>query len=406
VSDVASTTSTGRVDVIAPVPSPGPLAGVKVVEIAGLGPTPYAGMLLSDMGADMVRVDRPGSRPQSGAKYALSRGRRSIVVDLKQPDGADTVLALAEQADALIEGYRPGVAERLGIGPDECLARNPRLVYGRMTGWGNQGPLSQTAGHDLNYLGLTGALTLLQHGPGAQPVTPPGLLADFAGGGLMLAFGVVCAVFEASRSGQGQVIDSAMVDGVASLTTLIYAMAAQGRFTMDAPGSNFCDGGAHYYNNYATSDGRYLAVAASEAQFYAILVEKLGLDLDALPDRDDPVNWPGLKQTFAEVFVTRTLAEWRAVFDGTDACVTPVLSFAEAREHPHNVARGTFVEAFGVVQPAPAPRLSRTPATIGGPPPEGGQHSRQILTDWGFGADRIEALLASNTVVSTEPAQS
>ena len=257
------------------------------------------------MGADVIRIDRPGRRPQDGGKYALSRGRRSIVVDLKQPDGADTVLALAERADALIEGYRPGVAERLGIGPDECLARNPRLVYGRMTGWGNEGPLSRTAGHDLNYLSLTGALTLLQHGPDAQPVIPPGLLADFAGGGLMMAFGVVCAVFEASRSGQGQVIDSAMVDGVASLTTLIYAMAAQGRFTIDAPGSNFCDGGSHYYNSYETSDGRFLAVAASEPQFYALLVEKLGLDLDALPDRDDPANWPGLTQTFAAVFRTR-----------------------------------------------------------------------------------------------------
>jgi alpha-methylacyl-CoA racemase len=400
VTGVVTSTSYG------PSPAPrrpsGPLAGVRVIEIAGLGPTPYAGMLLSDMGADVIRVDRPGRRPQDGGKYALSRGRRSIVVDLKQPDGADTVLALAERADALIEGYRPGVAERLGIGPDQCLARNPRLVYGRMTGWGNEGPLSRTAGHDLNYLSLTGALTLLQHGPDTQPVTPPGLLADFAGGGLMMAFGVVCAVFEASRSGQGQVIDSAMVDGVASLTTLIYAMAAQGRFTIDAPGSNFCDGGSHYYNSYETSDGRFLAVAASEPQFYALLVEKLGLHLDALPDRDDPANWPGLTQTFAAVFRTRPQSEWRAIFDGIDACVTPVLSFGEAREHPHNVARGTFVEAFGVVQPAPAPRLSRTPAAIAGPPPEGGEHSRQILTDWGFAAERVDALIGSGAVLSAE----
>jgi alpha-methylacyl-CoA racemase len=273
-----------------------------------------------------------------------------------------------------------------------------------MTGWGNEGPLSRTAGHDLNYLGLTGALTLLQRGPGAQPVTPPGLLADFAGGGLMLAFGVVCAVFEASRSGRGQVIDSAMVDGVASLTTLIYAMAAQGRFTMDAPGSNFCDGGAHYYNSYETSDGRYLAVAAAEPQFYAILVDKLGLDVAALPDRDDPANWPGLTRTFGEVFANRSLTEWMEIFDGTDACVTPVLSFAEARAHPHNVARGTFVEAFGVVQPAPAPRLSRTPPTIAGPPPGDGEHSRQILDDWGFDPERIDSLIASGTVLDTRAA--
>jgi alpha-methylacyl-CoA racemase len=387
----------------APSTPPGPLAGVKVVEIAGLGPTPYAGMLLSDMGADVIRVDRPGPRATGGSQYALARGRRSIVIDLKQPDGADTVLALAERAEVLIEGYRPGVAERLGIGPDACLARNPRLVYGRMTGWGNQGPLSQTAGHDLNYLGLTGALTLLQRGPHGQPATPPGLLADFAGGGLMLAFGVACAVFEASRSGQGQVIDAAMVDGVASLTTLIYAMAAEGRWTMDAPGSNFCDGGSHYYNSYETADGRYLAVAASEPQFYAILLEKLGLDGAELPDRDDPANWPGLTRTFAEVFGSRTREEWLAVFDGTDACVTPVLSFGEAIAHPHNVARGTFVEQYGVVQPAPAPRLSRTPASIAGPPPVNGEHSQTILTDWGFDAAQVAALLDSGTVLVASP---
>lgn len=386
----------------APRRNSGPLVGVKVVEIAGLGPTPYAGMLLSDMGADVIRVDRPGTRPQDGGKYALSRGRRSIIVDLKKPEGADTVLALAERADVLIEGYRPGVTERLGIGPDDCLARNPRLVYGRMTGWGNQGPLSQTAGHDLNYLALTGALTLLQRGPGAQPATPPGLLADFAGGGLMMAFGIVCAVFEARQSGQGQVIDAAMVDGVASLTTLIYSMAAQGRWTIDAPGSNFCDGGSHYYDTYETSDGQYLAVAPTEPQFYAILVEKLGLDLATLPDRDDSANWPALSRTFADIFHSRTRAEWEKVFEGTDACVTPILSFAEAREHPHNVARGTFVEEFGVVQPAPAPRLSRTPATIAGPPPRGGQHSEQILREWGFAPDRVASLLADGTVINAE----
>src|SRR3954469_25836062 len=276
---------------------PGPLHGVKVVELAGLGPTPYAGMLLSDMGADVVRVDRPGvDRPQDGPEYALARGRRSIVVDMKSPDGVEAVLALIERADVLIEGFRPGVTERLGIGPEPSLARNPALVYARMTGWGADGPLSHTAGHDLNYLSLTGALTLLQRGPGEPPATPPGLLADFAGGGLMLAFGIVCAVFEAAQSGTGQVIDAAMVDGVASLTTLIYSMAAQGRWTMDAPGSNFCDGASPYYDSYETADGQFLAVAAVEPQFYAILVERLGLVLGELPDRDDPANWPGLKK--------------------------------------------------------------------------------------------------------------
>lgn len=380
--------------------SAGPLHGVKVIELAGLGPTPYAGMLLSDMGADVIRVDRPGTaRPQDDADYALARGRRSIVIDLRNPEGVEAVLALTEPADVLIEGFRPGVTERLGIGPGPCRAHNPALVYARMTGWGGTGPLSQTAGHDLNYLGLTGALTLLQRGPDQPPATPPGLIADFAGGGLMLAFGIMCAVFEARRSGVGQVIDASMVDGVASLTTLIYAMAAQGRWTMDSPASNFCDGGSPYYNCYETSDGRYLAVAPTEAQFYAILVERLGLDLHELPDRDDPANWPGLTTVFAEIFRTRSRDQWMERFDGTDACVTPVLTFGEAREHPHNVARGTFVEAFGVVQPAPAPRLSRTPATIAGPPPRPGAHSREILHEWGVDAQRIDALVESGAVV-------
>jgi alpha-methylacyl-CoA racemase len=381
----------------------GPLRGVRVVELAGLGPTPYAGMLLSDMGADVVRVDRPGPpRPQDGPEYALARGRRSIVVDMKSPDGVEAVLSLIERADALIEGFRPGVTERLGIGPEPCLARNPALVYARMTGWGTDGPLSHTAGHDLNYLSLTGALTLLQRAPGEPPATPPGLIADFAGGGLMVAFGIVCAVFEARRSGAGQVIDASMVDGVASLTTLVYAMAAQSRWTMDAPGSNFCDGGSPYYNSYETSDGRFVAVAATEPQFYAILVERLGLAAEELPDRDDPANWPRLKDLFAEVFGSRSRDEWVAVFDGTDACVTPVLTFGEAREHPHNVGRGTFVEAFGVVQPAPAPRLSRTPASIAGPPPRPGAHSREILAEWGLDASRIQALLDSGAVRGRE----
>ena len=381
----------------------GPLRGVRVVELAGLGPTPYAGMLLSDMGADVVRVDRPGPpRPQDGPEYALARGRRSIVVDMKSPDGVEAVLSLIERADALIEGFRPGVTERLGIGPEPCLARNPALVYARMTGWGTDGPLSHTAGHDLNYLSLTGALTLLQRAPGEPPATPPGLIADFAGGGLMVAFGIVCAVFEARRSGAGQVIDASMVDGVASLTTLVYAMAAQSRWTMDAPGSNFCDGGSPYYNSYETSDGRFVAVAATEPQFYAILVERLGLAAEELPDRDDPANWPRLKDLFAEVFGSRSRDEWVAVFDGTDACVTPVLTFGEAREHPHNVGRGTFVEAFGVVQPAPAPRLSRTPASIAGPPPRPGAHSREILAEWGLDASRVQALLDSGAVRGRE----
>ncbi|MEU7818726.1 CaiB/BaiF CoA-transferase family protein [Pseudonocardia sp. NPDC049154] len=377
----------------------GPLAGVRVLEIAGMGPGPYAAMLLADMGADVVRVDRPGPGARKPELYALARGRRSVAVDLKQAAGLETLLDLVANADVLIEGYRPGVAERLGFGPDVCRERNPRLVYAHMTGWGQQGPMAAMAGHDLNYLALTGALTLLQRDADSPPPSPPGFIADFAGGGLMLAFGIVSAVLEAHRSGEGQVIDAAMVDGVASLTTLIYSMTAQGRWTLDAPGTNFCDGGSPYYNTYETSDGGWLAVAPIEPQFYRVMVEKLGLDPQALPDRDDPARWPELKELFAGIFRTRTRAHWTALFDGTDACVTPVLGFAEAREHPHNVARGTFVEEFGVVQPAPAPRLGRTPAAITRPPAVPGRESREVLADWGLAPDRVDRLVEDGTVV-------
>jgi alpha-methylacyl-CoA racemase len=375
----------------------GPLTGVRVIEVAGLGAAPYTAMLLADLGADVIRVDRPGTRSARPEKYALSRGRRSVVIDLKRSEGVSAFLSLVERADVLLEGFRPGVAERLGFGPDPCLERNPRLVYARMTGWGQTGPLAQTAGHDLNYLALTGGLTLLQRSRDARPATPPGFIADFGGGGLMLAFGIVCALLEVRRSGTGQVIDAAMVDGVSSLTTLVHAMMAQDRWT-DEPGTNFCDGASPYYDSYETSDGRFLAVAPIEPQFYAVLVERLGLDLDELPDRDDPANWPELKKLFAGIFRTRTRDEWTAVFDGSDACVTPVLSFTEAPEHPHNAARRTFVEAFGVVQPAPTPRFSRTPAAIAGPPPRPGAHTAEALTDWGIPPTEVEALLAAGVV--------
>jgi alpha-methylacyl-CoA racemase len=353
-------------------------------------------MLLSDLGADVIRVDRPGPAAAQPGKYALSRGRRSVIIDMKQPDGMSAFLALVEKADVLLEGFRPGVAERLGFGPDECLASNPRLVYARMTGWGQQGPMSQMAGHDLNYLALTGALTLLQR-PGSRPVTPPGLIADFGGGGLMLAFGIACALLEARRSGSGQVIDAAMIDGVASLTTLIYSMTAQGRW-VDEPGANFCDGGSPYYDSYETADGRYVAVAAIEPQFYAILLEKLGLSSADMPDRDDPANWPALKETFAGIFATRSRDEWAELFDGSDACVTPVLSFSEARDHPHNAARGVITDAFGVAQPAPVPRFSRTPGAIAGPPPAPGAQSAEVLLGWGFPQPEIDRLMATGAV--------
>jgi alpha-methylacyl-CoA racemase len=377
----------------------GPLAGIKVIEVAGLGAAPYTAMLLSDLGADVIRVDRPRTRAFRPEKYALSRGRRSVTIDLKQPAGLDAFMKLVAQADVLLEGFRPGVAERIGFGPDACLAGNPRLIYARMTGWGQNGPLSQMAGHDLNYLALTGALTLLQR-RGTQPATPPGFIADFAGGGLMMAFGIVCGLVEARRSGLGQVIDTAMTDGVASLTTLIYAMAAQGRWA-DDPGTNFCDGGSPYYDTYQTSDGRYVAVAPIEPQFYEVMVGKLGLSPDELPDRDDKANWPALKKLFAGIFITRTRDEWAAIFEGSDACVTPVLSFTEAPRHPHNAARHTFSGAFGVTQPAPAPRFSRTPGAIGGAPPVPGGQSAEVLLAWGFPQSSVDELLASGAVLTS-----
>ncbi|GGJ62870.1 CoA transferase [Streptomyces brasiliensis] len=364
-----------------------------------MGPGPYAAMLLADMGADVIRIDRPGPVKGSPELYALARGRRSVAVDMKRPEGLDTLLDLVVSADVILEGFRPGVAERLGFGPDVCHGRNERLVYARMTGWGQEGPLAHMAGHDLNYLGLTGALTLLQRSTDTRPPSPPGFIADFGGGGLMMAFGIVSAVLEAQRSGRGQVIDAAMVDGVASLTTLIYAMTAQGRWHLDQPGTNFCDGGSPYYNTYETADGRYLAVAPIEPQFYAIMVEKLGLALETLPDRDDPSNWPALTELFAGIFRGETRDHWASLFDGTDACVTPILTFAEARSHPHNAARGTIVEEFNVIQPAPAPRLSRTPAAITQPPAVPGRESRDVLLDWGLSADRVEELIESGTVV-------
>ncbi|WP_433461922.1 CaiB/BaiF CoA transferase family protein [Spirillospora sp. CA-128828] len=376
--------------------SEGPLAGVRVVEMAGLGAAPYTAMLLSDLGAEVIRVDRPGARTAEAGKYALSRGRRSIMIDLKRPEGLDTLVRLVERADVLIEGFRPGVAERLGFGPDVCLRRNPGLVYGRMTGWGQTGPMSRMAGHDLNYQAMTGALSLLQR-PGSPPATPPGLIADFAGGGLMLAFGLVCGLLDSRATGQGQVVDAAMVDGVASLTTLVHSMLAQGRWT-DRPGTNFCDGGAPYYDSYETSDGRYMAVAPIEPHFYAIMVERLGLRVEDLPNRDDPANWPRLKRLFAGIFRTRTRAEWTEVFDGTDACVTPVLSITEAPGHQHNEARGTYPRAFDVTQPAPAPRFGRTPGRIAGPPPLPGADSRSVLLDWGLPAPDAERLISAGIV--------
>ena len=364
----------------------GPLAGVRIVEIAGIGPGPFAAMMLADMGADVIRVDRAasvyGGDPSEPPKDVMNRGRRSIAVDLKNPEGVATVLDLVARADALIEGFRPGVTERLGIGPDECLARNPRLVYGRMTGWGQTGPMAPMAGHDMNYIAIGGALGAIGR-PDERPQPPLNLVGDFGGGGMLLAFGIACGIIEARTSGQGQVVDAAMVDGTAVLTTFMHGFMAMGLWT-DQRGVNMLDTGAHYYEVYECADGKFLSVAAIEPQFYAELLERTGLADD--PDfarQNDRSMWPVLKERLAAVIATRTRDEWAEIFDGSDACVAPILSLGESTRHPHTVARGTFVDLGGVVQPAPAPRFSRTTASIQRPPSHPGQHTDEVLTEWG-----------------------
>ncbi|HEX2850587.1 MAG TPA: CaiB/BaiF CoA-transferase family protein, partial [Acidimicrobiales bacterium] len=370
-------------------------------EIAGIGPGPFTAMLLSDMGAEVIRVDRAqavmGGDPSKPPTDVLNRGRRSIGVDLKNPDGVQTVLRLVEQADALIEGFRPGVAERLGIGPDDCFARNPKLVYGRMTGWGQDGPMASAAGHDINYIALAGALDPIGRA-GEAPVPPLNLVGDFGGGGMFLAFGVACALLEAQRSGQGQVVDAAMVDGAATLTAMFHGMRAMG-FWNEERGTNLLDTGAHFYDVYECADGKYVSIGSIEPQFYAELLQRTGLAGD--PDLAGQMNrskWPELKARLAEVFKTKTRAEWSEVMEGTDVCFAPVLSLSEAPEHPHNVARGTFTEVAGVVQPAPAPRFSRTPGEISRPASHAGQHTDEALADWGFSSDEIAKLREAGAV--------
>jgi alpha-methylacyl-CoA racemase len=377
--------------------SNGPLAGLRVVELAGIGPGPFAAMLLADLGADVLRVDRPGARPLTPAPEhdLLNRGRRSVAVDLKDAQGAELVRRLVERADVLLEGFRPGVTERLGIGPEECLARNPRLVYGRMTGWGQDGPLASTAGHDVGYIAITGALHAIGR-TGGPPQIPLNLVGDFGGGAMYLVVGVLAALLEARVSGRGQVVDAAIVDGTAHLATMIVGMLAGGVW-QDARGVNLLDSGAPWYDVYETADGGHLAVGALEPQFYDELIAGLGLTAVA-PARAgaDPER---LRALLADTIRQRTRDEWAEVFAGSDACVAPVLSFTEAREHPHLQARQTYVERDGVVQPAPAPRFSRTPATLDRPPSRAGQHTREALTDWGI--EDVEALLAAGTVAES-----
>jgi alpha-methylacyl-CoA racemase len=378
----------------------GPLEGVRVIEIAGIGPGPFAAMMLADMGADVVRIDRAqkvsGGDPTSPPIDLLGRGRRSVGIDLKHPEGAGVVLRLVEQADVLIEGFRPGVMERLGIGPEECMARNPRLVYGRMTGWGQDGPYANAAGHDINYIALAGALDPIGRA-GEPPVPALNLIGDFGGGGMLMAYGVVCALLEAGRSGRGQVVDAAMVDGAAVLTTFIHSLRAIGLW-MDERGTNLLDTGAHFYDVYETADHRYISVGSIESQFYAELLRLSGLEGEELPEQMDRSRWPALKERVAAVFRTKTRDEWCALMEGTDVCFAPVLSMGEAPSHPHNRHRKTFVEVAGVPQPAPAPRFGRTPGAIDRPPPHFGQHTDDTLAECGFTAGEREKLRQAGAI--------
>lgn len=378
----------------------GPLTGVRVVELAGIGPSPFACMLLADLGADVIRIDRPGPSPlplpMPPEADLLRRGRPSVALDLKHPDGLATVLRLVESADVLVEGYRPGVAERLGLGPDSCLERNPRLIYARMTGWGQDGPLAQAAGHDNGYIAITGALAAIG-AAGGPPQLPLNLVGDFGGGAMYLVVGILAGLLEARTGGRGQVVDAAIVDGTSHLAAMIVGMVGGGVWSSER-GTNVLDGGLPWYSVYEASDGGWLAVGALEDQFWQVLLERLGLTQD-VPDRRDPSTWPALRSMLAETFRTRTRDEWTQVFEGTDACVAPVLDFAEAAKHPHLAARGTYVERDGLVQPAPAPRFSRTPGALSTPPPAAGSGTREALTAWGI--EDVDGLIDSGAAVQT-----
>ena len=370
----------------------GPLSGLKIVEFAGIGPGPFCGMLLSDLGADVVRIDRKGGR--GGAKTDITgRGRRSVALDLKQPAAIEICLKLIEQADAAFEGFRPGVMERLGLGPDVALKRNPKLVYGRMTGWGQFGPYAQAAGHDMNYIAITGALDAI--GTREKPIPPLNLVGDFGGGALYLAFGLMAGVISARETGKGQVIDCAMSDGAASLMAMFYGFKAAGGWSDAGRRSNLLDGGAHFYDTYQCSDGRWISIGSIEPQFYALLLEKTGINDPAFQAQMDRSKWDGLREKLATVIATKTQAEWCAIMDGTDVCFAPILNMDEAPRHPHNAARKTFVEIDGVTQPAPAPRFSATPGAIQGPPPAIGAHSAEVLSEWGLSDSLLKELEAA-----------
>jgi alpha-methylacyl-CoA racemase len=377
----------------------GPLSGYRIIEIAGIGPGPFAAMMLSDMGAEVIRVERTQSvRPGGPSADVMLRNRRNIAIDLKSDEGRDTLLTLIENADGLIEGFRPGVMERLGIGPDVCLARNPKLVFGRMTGWGQEGPYSMWAGHDINYISLAGALAHYARKDQA-PVPPLNMVGDFGGGGMFLAFGVVCALLEAQRSGKGQVVDAAMVDGAAVLMSMFWGMKQMGLFDENSPGTNLLDTGAHFYDVYRCSDGTFISVGSIEPQFYAELLRLTGLEDDGeFAKQMDRDSWPRLKERLTELFASKTRAEWCELMEHTDVCFAPVLTLSEAAEHPHNKERETFMEFDGVLQPSPAPRFSRTKPLVVLPPARAGEHTRDILADWGFDALAIQALFDAGAV--------
>lgn len=377
----------------------GPIAGVKVVEFAGIGPGPFCCMLLADLGAEVIRIDRAdrvGKDAMEPRFNTLLRNRKNIALDLKSRDGRETALRLCEQSDILIEGFRPGVMERLGLGPDDVWARNARLVFGRMTGWGQDGPMAHTAGHDINYIALSGALHSIGTKDGG-PVPPLNLVGDFGGGALYLAMGVLAAYIECQKSGKGQVVDASMVEGAASLMSSAYGVLAQGSWKEERQ-SNRLDGGAHFYGTYETRDGEHMGVGPIEPQFYAMFLDKLGIDSTTLPDQMDRAQWPSLRQRIAETFKTKTRDEWSEIFDGSDACVAPVLRMSEAVRHPHNVARGSFIELEGVRQPGSAPKFSRTPAAAPQRCAYAGEQTREVLESFGFSSDEITALANAGAI--------
>ena len=374
----------------------GPLQGLKILEMAGIGPGPFCAMMLADMGAEVIRIDRLNQKGSGHRANVLNRGRRSIALDLKNPASVDAVLKLVEQADALIEGFRPGVMERLGLGPKVCLERNPRLIFGRMTGWGQTGPLAQAAGHDINYISVAGALGAMGHSDRA-PTPPLNLVGDFGGGAMYLITGILAALHERTNSGRGQIIDAAMTDGTASLLSPFFGLMAMNMWTADRQ-ANKLDGGAHYYGSYTCSDGKFISIGSIEPQFYALLLEKCEIEDEEFLAQQDQSSWPLLREKLARLFLTKTRDEWSAIMEGTDVCFAPVLDLKEAPSHPHNMARDTYINYNGVTQPAPAPRFSRTQSQIQSSAAMVGEHSEEILADWGFDRSEIEKLRTAKAI--------